>query len=72
MVDGHVGTAREAVLVQHLGKTHVAAGEYAAAVDCFERATGPRVAAGVERSLVESSRAALARARELARPAPPR
>jgi tetratricopeptide (TPR) repeat protein len=68
LVAEHAGTAREAVLVQHLGKAQFAAGEYASAVDCFERALALRLAAGAERPLVESSRAALARARELAPP----
>ena len=65
LVGEHVGTPHEAVLVQHLGKAHFAAGQYASAVTCFQRALNLRAAAGAERSFVESSRAALRRARQL-------
>jgi tetratricopeptide (TPR) repeat protein len=65
LVREHAGTSHEAVLMQHLGKAYFAADEYASAVDCFERALSLRTAAGADRALVESSRSALQRAREL-------
>jgi tetratricopeptide (TPR) repeat protein len=65
LVSEHAGTPKEAVLMQHLGKAHFAAGEYESAATCFEQALTLRTAAGAERSLVESSRAALQRARQL-------
>ena len=61
LVDEHAGTSNEAVLVQHLGKAHFAAGEFESALTCFQRALDLRLAAGADRSLVESSRAALQR-----------
>jgi tetratricopeptide (TPR) repeat protein len=67
LVSEHAGTEREAVLVQHLGKAHLAAGEYTPATTCFERALSLRTAARADSSLIASSRAALARARQLAR-----
>jgi tetratricopeptide (TPR) repeat protein len=67
-VSEHAGTGREAVLVQHLGKAYFAAGDYRSAVVCFERALTLRTADGVDSSLVESSRMALQRARQLERP----
>jgi tetratricopeptide (TPR) repeat protein len=63
LVCEHTGTSTEAVLVQHLGKAYFAAREYESAVTCFERALDLRLAAGADRRLVESSRAALQRAR---------
>ena len=65
LVDEHAGTPNEAVLVQHLGKAHFAAGELGSALTCFQRALDLRLAAGADRSLVESSRAALKRTLEL-------
>jgi Flp pilus assembly protein TadD len=66
LISEHAGTTREAVLVQHLGKAHFAAEDYRSAVACFERALTLRHAAGADGSLVESSRVALERARQLA------
>jgi tetratricopeptide (TPR) repeat protein len=65
LVNEHAGTSREAVLVQHLGKAHFAAGDYASATTWFERALALRTAAGADRALIESSRTALQRARQL-------
>jgi tetratricopeptide (TPR) repeat protein len=67
LLSAHAGSAREAVLVQHLGKAYFAAEDYPSAATCFERALTLREAAGADPSLVESSRTALERARELAR-----
>ena len=67
LVDEHAGTPNEAVLVQHLGKAHFAAGEYEPATACFQRALDLRLAAGAEPALVESSRAALRRSLRLQR-----
>jgi Flp pilus assembly protein TadD len=66
LVTEHAGTGREAVLVQHLGKAYFAAGDYSSAVSCFQRALTLRAEAGADSSLVESSRMALERARQLA------
>lgn len=60
------GTPREAVMQQHLGKALFVSGRYLEAGRAFERALELRVAAGVEKPLVESSRVALERAREAA------
>jgi tetratricopeptide (TPR) repeat protein len=67
LVGEHAGTGREAVLLQHLGKAYLAAGEYASATTCFERALSLRTAARADSSLIASSRAALARSRQLGR-----
>ena len=67
LLSEHAGSAREAVLVQHLGKAYFAAEDYPSAARCFERALTLREAACADPSLVESSRTALERARELAR-----
>ena len=61
------GAPQEAVLVQHLGEAYFAAGDYQGAAACFRRSLELRRAAGVDASLIESSRAALLRASELAR-----
>ncbi|GAB2756764.1 tetratricopeptide repeat protein [Nocardioides pakistanensis] len=61
------GTASEAVMRQHLGKAQFAAGRYRDARMSFEQALELRVAAGAERALVQSSRAAAARAAEAER-----
>ena len=66
LISEHAGTAREAVLVQHLGKACFAAEDYPEAAACFERALGLREAGDADSSLVESSRFALERANELA------
>ena len=60
------GSAREAVLWQHLGKVHFAAGDYATARDCFARSLMLRTDAGgaTPADQVESSRLALARAEQ--------
>jgi tetratricopeptide (TPR) repeat protein len=58
------GTRREAVLRQHLGQVHVAAGDPARARDCFAAALQLRTASGAPPDLLESSRVALARAEE--------
>jgi tetratricopeptide (TPR) repeat protein len=62
----HTGTAREAVLVQHLGKAHFAANHYDEAASCFERALQLRSTADADSSLVASSRIALDEARRRA------
>ena len=67
LLDDHAGTDREAVLIQHLGKAHFAAGHYDAAASCFERALRLRSAsAGADPCLVASSRIALDEARRRA------
>jgi tetratricopeptide (TPR) repeat protein len=68
LVGEHAGTGHEAVLLQHLGKAYLAAEEYASAVTCFARALNLRTAAHADSALVDSSRAALERARQLAQP----
>lgn len=55
--------ADQATLTQHLGKVHFAAGQYADAVECFERALTLRQQHAASTELIESSRRALARAR---------
>ena len=59
----YAGTDREAVLVQHLGKAHFAAGHYDEAASCFERALQRRSISGADPSLVASSQIALDEAR---------
>ena len=54
----------QATLTQHLGKVHFAAGQFTDATECFQRALTLRVDNGASTDLVESSRRALARARE--------
>jgi tetratricopeptide (TPR) repeat protein len=66
LIAEHSGTDREAVLVQHLGKTLFVAGRYAEAADCFERALALRRSSGADEGSIASSELALARARELA------
>lgn len=60
------GTAHEAVMRQHLGKSLFVAGYHAAAARAFERALSLRLEAGADEALVESSRVAVARARAAA------
>jgi tetratricopeptide (TPR) repeat protein len=57
------GTPREAVMTQHLGKAHWAAGNVAEAEAAFERALFLRIDAGAAEDLVASSREARDRAR---------
>lgn len=52
------------MLTQQLGKVHFCAGQFADAVECFERARALRTESGASPDLVESSRAALERANE--------
>lgn len=59
------GTPREAVMLQHLGKAHLAAGDHPAAARAFAGALRLRTAAGAAPDLIASSRAALHRARAL-------
>ena len=61
------GTAREAVMWQHLGKAHFVGGDHPEAVRAFEAALRLRVGAGADEELVASSRMALWRARSLLR-----
>lgn len=58
------GTAREAVMQQHLGKTLFVAGRHREALAAFERALRLREEAGADDALVASSRAAVERVRE--------
>ena len=60
--DRYLGTPREAVLVQHLGKAHFAAGQPRAAAGCFRRALALRTAAWADAALIASSRRAYERA----------
>ncbi len=64
MLADHAGTGREAVLRQHLGKVHFAAGNLHAAPDAFDAALGLRRAQGASSDLIESSLMALRRADE--------
>ncbi len=66
LVARFAGSDREAVLVQHLGKTFFVAGRYTEAADCFGRALVLRRSSGADASLIASSKLALARARQLA------
>lgn len=59
LVREHVDTNRYAVLMQHLGKAHFAAGHFEAAASCFERAVQMRSMVGADPSLVGSSQLAL-------------
>ena len=65
LVSSHEYTPREAVLVQHLGKSLFAAGDYPRAARQFRRALDLRTAADADASLVASSRRALDRALDL-------
>jgi tetratricopeptide (TPR) repeat protein len=67
LVAAHVGTEREAAMVQHLGKTLFVARDYAAAADCFARALELRDRIG-DAELIASSRLALDRRRKLGQP----
>lgn len=60
----HAGTGREAVLRQHLGKVHFAAGNLQAARDAFAAALEHHRAQGADSDLIESSLIALRRADE--------
>jgi len=64
LLDEHAGTAREAVLWQHLGKIHFVAGNYSASHDCFARSLDLRIDAGAPADQVASSTLALSRAAE--------
>lgn len=65
LVATYAGSEREAVLVQHLGKTLFVARRYGEAAECFARALRLREGAGgVE--LIASSRLALERSQTLA------
>ena len=59
------GSDNEAVVHQHLGRTHYAAGNMAAAVESFSKALDLRVAASADASLIYSSTLALQRARDV-------
>lgn len=59
-----VGTSREAVLRQHLGKAHFVAGDFWAARDDFAAALQLRRVQGADADLIESSLIALGRANE--------
>jgi tetratricopeptide (TPR) repeat protein len=64
LVAQSAGTAREAVMCQHLGKALFAAGRHPEALAALQRALRLREEAGADESLVESSRAAVERVRE--------
>ena len=59
------GTDREALVLQHLGKTQYAAGHTSAAVEAFSRALDLRVAQSADAAQIYSSTVALQRAREV-------
>ncbi|WP_017586803.1 tetratricopeptide repeat protein [Nocardiopsis ganjiahuensis] len=59
------GTAREAVLWQHLGKAHFVGGDLREAAEAFSRALQLRVFEGADPALVASSRVAHQRAEAL-------
>ncbi|MCO1338775.1 hypothetical protein BJH93_07720 [Kocuria polaris] len=65
LVAAAAGTAREAVMRQHLGKAHFARGEYSRALECFEDALELRVREKADADLVASSQLAVRRATEL-------
>ncbi|MEU3019567.1 hypothetical protein ABZ635_19490 [Nocardiopsis sp. NPDC007018] len=67
LIDLCRGTAREAVLWQHLGKVHFVAGDHSRAARAFALALTLRVRGGAGRDLVASSRLALRRATQLIR-----
>ncbi|GAC1377314.1 MAG: hypothetical protein NVS2B15_06160 [Pseudarthrobacter sp.] len=60
-----VGTDREALIQQYLGKTHFAAGHAAAAVEAFSRALDLRVSQSADAAQIYSSTVALQRARDV-------
>lgn len=60
-----VGTDREALIQQYLGKTHFAAGHAAAAVEAFSRALDLRVSQSADAAQIYSSTVALRRARDV-------
>ena len=55
----------EAVVRQHLGRSHFAAGNIAAAVESFAKALDLRVAGSADAALIYSSTVALQRARDV-------
>jgi tetratricopeptide (TPR) repeat protein len=59
------GTAEEAVVRQHLGRSYFAAGNIAAAVESFAKALDLRVAGSADAALIYSSTVALQRARDV-------
>ena len=59
------GTPEEAVVRQHLGRSHFAAGHAAAAVESFAKALDLRVAGSADAALIYSSTVALQRARDV-------
>ncbi|WP_346960170.1 tetratricopeptide repeat protein [uncultured Arthrobacter sp.] len=59
------GTPEEAVVRQHLGRSHFAAGNIAAAVESFAKALDLRVAGSADAALIYSSTVALQRARDV-------
>lgn len=63
LVSQAAGTPHEAVMQQHLGKALFVAGRFDEAADAFENALRLREAAGVDERLINSSKAALERAR---------
>lgn len=60
-----LGTPEEATVRQHLGRSHFAAGNIAAAVESFAKALDLRVAGAADASLIYSSTVALQRARDV-------
>lgn len=63
LIDTEMDPLRRATFVQHLGKTHFAAGDFEQAEACFAAALGERVDGGAAAELVESSAMAVAAAR---------
>jgi Flp pilus assembly protein TadD len=59
------GTPDEAVVRQHLGRCHFAAGNISAAVESFAKALDIRVAGSADAALIYSSTVALQRARDV-------
>lgn len=59
------GSAIEAVVRQHLGRSYFAAGSIAAAVESFAKALDLRVAESADAALIYSSTVALQRARDV-------
>ncbi|MGG5174283.1 tetratricopeptide repeat protein [Pseudarthrobacter sp. J1763] len=57
------GQEQEAYIRQHLGNTYFGLGDYARAVDCFEKALDLRVAVSADAALIYSSTIALHQAR---------
>ncbi|MEC5179403.1 tetratricopeptide repeat protein [Arthrobacter sp. CG_A4] len=59
------GTADEAAILEHLGRSHFAGGNIAAAVDSFAKALDLRVAGSADAAMIYAATVELQRAREV-------